>query len=82
MQILDILIFKMNFVIMVPNSLSSRGKLTLKTVHFTYENSERGRLSPYMFDYRESEPDYNPAYTEFHYDRWGTYRLPDDDCEN
>ncbi|PHR50046.1 MAG: hypothetical protein COA32_02620 [Fluviicola sp.] len=36
----------------IPNSVnSSEGKLTLKKVWFTYQNSERGKFSPYIFDY-------------------------------
>ncbi len=46
------------------------GKLTLESVYFTYKNNNRGRLNPYVFKYNGS----NPNYSEFAYDRWGTYR--------
>jgi hypothetical protein len=46
------------------------GKLTLEKLYFTYKNNERGALSPYMFDYHESNPDYN----EEKADRWGNYK--------
>lgn len=46
------------------------GKLTLKSVHFTYEKSKRGALSPYVFDYNTANPDYDPTQI----DRWGIYR--------
>ncbi|MGL4598421.1 MAG: hypothetical protein ACRCYO_12890, partial [Bacteroidia bacterium] len=29
----------------------NKGKLTLKKVYFTYQNSERGEFSPYLFTY-------------------------------
>lgn len=60
------------------NINANAGKLTLKSVYFTYENSVRGSLSPYNFTYGKvetsggtviSNPDYNPL----SYDRWGQY---------
>lgn len=45
------------------------GKLTLKKIFFTYQNSNKARLSPYEFEYA-----YNPAYSEKAQDRWGTYK--------
>jgi hypothetical protein len=51
------------------------GKLTLKKVYFTYENNTRGELSPYIFNYNESDSRYNPTYNEGKkIDRWGIYR--------
>lgn len=47
------------------------GKLTLKEVYFTYQNSTKGAHSKYEFDY--SGP--NPTYNEKSYDRWGNYKL-------
>lgn len=47
------------------------GKLTLNSISFSYENSERGTLSPYQFDYG-----YNPNYDTHKYDRWGTFKEP------
>ncbi len=52
---------------------SSSGKLTLKKLHFEYQNSSRGSLSPYEFFYSDK----NPQYSEFNYDRWGTYQYKD-----
>lgn len=49
------------------------GKLTLKKVYFTYENSYKGERTPYEFEYG-----YNPKYNPNNIDRWGTYkRNPD-----
>ncbi len=60
----------------VKNNINQTGKLTLEEVYFTYENSSRGVLSPYRFDYFEDEPEFNPGYNDLHYDRWGTHRVP------
>jgi hypothetical protein len=50
------------------------GKLTLERVWFTYENSQRGSLSPYVFNYNESNTNENPGYNTHKYDRWGNYK--------
>lgn len=50
------------------------GKLTLESVWFTYENNDRGRLSPYVFDYNHDQPEENPDYFTHKYDRWGNYK--------
>jgi hypothetical protein len=55
------------------------GKLTLKKISFTYENSSRGTLSPYEFVYTTTtNPDdikkENPDYDSHSTDRWGTYK--------
>ena len=55
-----------------PNS--SSGKLTLKKIYFTYQNSNRARMSPYVFDYHETNPAENPNYNIKAYDRWGNYK--------
>ncbi|WP_264793711.1 hypothetical protein [Aureispira anguillae] len=52
------------------NTASPLGKLTLKEVYFTYEDNDRGELSPYVFEYNP----YNPNYTDDQTDRWGVYR--------
>lgn len=52
----------------VPNNVNSGGKLTLKSVHFSYGWSRKGLLSPYEFTY-----DYNPDYRSGDNDRWGNY---------
>src|SRR5690606_19242594 len=52
------------------NSTPGQGKLTLKKVYFTYRDSKKGKLSPYVFTYK------NPS-TPYHlkaYDRWGNYK--------
>jgi hypothetical protein len=46
------------------------GKLTLKSVYFTYGKSNKGRLSPYVFNYSDLNPDYSSKSA----DRWGNYK--------
>jgi len=46
------------------------GKLTLKEVYITYNGNEKGRLSPYKFDYDT----FNPDYSKLNMDRWGNYQ--------
>jgi hypothetical protein len=51
------------------------GKLTLKSIHFTYGTSNKSHLSPYKFFY----PDHNNYdYGYQQYDRWGNYKNPGD----
>lgn len=57
---------------------TENGKLTLKKVWFTYENSTRGALSPYVFKYENS----NRGYDEKALDRWGVYKGYDQECDN
>lgn len=52
------------------NINAAKGKLTLKKVYFTYNASQKGRLSPFSFTYSTS----NPAYSLKAYDRWGNYK--------
>lgn len=56
------------------------GKLTLKKVWFTHEDSERGALSPYAFKYENN----NHSYDGNAVDRWGAYKAvpPTDICAN
>lgn len=58
----------------VPNNNNSisgqKGKLTLKSIFFKSENSERGELSPYKFTYSSNNPDYETR----NMDRWGNYK--------
>lgn len=59
----------------VPNNVnysspSNNGKLTLKKIYFSYQKSNKARLSPYVFEYNTS----NPAYNIKSYDRWGNYK--------
>ena len=72
----------------VPNNIdyvggatTNTGKLTLKKIYFTYQNSNKARLSPYEFFYAGYDkvahtynPDYNPAYNIKGYDRWGNFK--------
>lgn len=60
----------------IDNNPSGGGKLTLKKVYFTYRDSQKGKLSPYSFEYNEIDPisglpfDYNMK----GYDSWGNYK--------
>ncbi len=45
------------------------GKLTLKQIYFTYKNSKKSQLSPYIFNYNTP----NPNYDRRNMDRWGNY---------
>jgi hypothetical protein len=51
------------------NINANKGKLTLKKIFFTYGSSQKGRLTPYTFEY----DGINPAYNLKGYDRWGNY---------
>jgi len=57
----------------VPNTINTnsgqKGKLTLKSIYFTYGDSNRGKLHKYKFDYNN----YNPSYSLGETNRWGTY---------
>ncbi len=53
----------------IDNSSNSEGKLTLKSVFFTYGSSEKGRTTPYKFVYSATNPDYVLKGV----DRWGNY---------
>jgi hypothetical protein len=68
--------FKYNYNLCkgIKNSISANsvGKLTLEQVYFTYQNSNRGELSPYRFSYGGSED--NPSYNDKNMDRWGNYK--------
>lgn len=53
------------------------GKLTLKSIYFTYEHSHKGRYTPYVFEYG-----FNPDYDLKSVDRWGTYKAKPVSCSN
>ncbi len=59
---------------------ANSGKLTLKSISFTYGNSNQGKLSPYTFVYADKDHDgtseaaANPDYNMKAYDRWGNYQ--------
>jgi len=57
------------------------GKLTLKKLWFTYQNSKKGYLTPYEFEYGQirkkddsSLTTINPPYNMKGYDRWSNYK--------
>jgi hypothetical protein len=50
-------------------NIAGGGKLTLKSIYFTYQGSNKGRYSPYTFNYGE-----NPNYDMKSIDRWGGYK--------
>lgn len=52
----------------------NHGKLTLKKLYFTYENSERGKLSAYHFNYADNDPAKNKEYNLKEYNMWGGYK--------
>jgi hypothetical protein len=58
------------------NINANRGKLTLKKVWFTYQTSERGEFSPYLFNYESGAngSDDNPYYDPTAVDRWGNFK--------
>jgi hypothetical protein len=58
----------------VPNNPQHSGKLTLKKVWVTKQLNHRGEVSPYEFDYLESQPTANPNFGYGLSDRWDTYR--------
>ncbi len=49
---------------------SNLGKLTLKKLYFKDGSSNKGKKSPYIFNYSSSNPSYNINAM----DRWGTYK--------
>lgn len=70
----------------IPNSSTNSGKLTLKKVFFTYQGSKKGRLSPYVFNYADTDfdgnEDANFPYGIKSYDRWGNYKPNDPNLPN
>ncbi len=54
------------------NLVNNIGKLTLKKIYFTYGKSNKGKLTPYEFNYSS----FNPSYHLKAYDRWGNYAPP------
>ena len=51
------------------------GKLTLKKVWFTYKNSNKGALTPYVFDYNLTDSQGDPyAFKYGAKDVWGNYK--------
>ena len=60
------------------------GKLTLKELYITYEGNERGKLTPYKFNYDDPsillDDLENPDYELNSYDRWGGYKDESSEC--
>lgn len=55
------------------------GKLTLKSVWFTYNKNNKGKLNPYTFSYHPDadgnpQTSYNPSFNSRNSDRWGTFK--------
>lgn len=48
------------------------GKLTLKSIYFTYERSKKGEYNAYRFTYSDVNPTYNMKFV----DRWGNFQNP------
>jgi len=53
-----------------PGNINGNGKLTLKEIKFTYQNSKKMKYRSYKFDYDTSNPNYDLKAS----DRWGTYK--------
>ncbi|MCU0415793.1 MAG: hypothetical protein MUE33_01290 [Cytophagaceae bacterium] len=66
--------------------VNNKGKLTLKKVWIEYEKNKRGKMSPYIFDYKENQTSDNPNYINNNFDRWGmnrsTVQSTGIDCDN
>jgi len=54
-----------------PGSVDNAGKLTLKTIYFTYNGNKKSKRNYYRFRYPEAN---NPAYSFTANDRWGNYK--------
>lgn len=59
----------------IPNNINNGGKLTLKQIYFTYQNSSKARFSPYVFSYEDDDENTNdnPSYNPSNVDKWGSY---------
>jgi hypothetical protein len=60
----------------VDNSPVGSGKLTLKTLAFSYGKSNKAKMNPYVFTYpaATNPTATNPTYNPKAYDRWGNYK--------
>lgn len=50
------------------------GKLTLKSIYFTYGMSDKAKFSKYNFEYAQTGAGNNFTYNSKAYDRWGNYK--------
>lgn len=55
------------------NTITTNGKLTLTSLHFTHGRSQRGKLNAYQFNYGNEST--NPSYASYQVDRWGNYKF-------
>ncbi|WP_343748962.1 hypothetical protein [Fluviicola sp.] len=58
------------------SDLTKGGKLTLKEIQFTYQNSKKMKYRSYKFSYGNAGTRSNPDYHIKGSDRWGTYKEP------
>jgi hypothetical protein len=60
----------------VPDNQMTEGKLTLKKVYFTYQNSSLGQYTPYKFNYGKVDNNQvvNERYAPKDYDIWGNFK--------
>jgi len=56
------------------NGVNGKGKLTLKKVWFTYQNSNMGQYTPYEFEYYNETNADALSYHIKSYDIWGNYK--------
>lgn len=63
-----------NFITIFGDGDANKGKLTLKSIHFTYGSSFKGKLSPYSFTYNNPPGAEKIAYNSKGQDRWGVYQ--------
>ncbi|MDB5256584.1 MAG: hypothetical protein JWM14_1279 [Chitinophagaceae bacterium] len=61
------------------NTTTGKGKLTLKSIYFTYGKSFKGKMNAYKFNYDYKNANFN--YNIKGYDRWGNYK-PNDGTPN
>lgn len=60
-----------------PDNANGDGKLTLKSVYFSYNGQSRSNKERYVFNYGDSTiTKDNPVYARNASDRWGTYKNP------
>lgn len=68
------------------NGKITNGKLTLKRIWFTYGNSQKGKSSPYSFEYADLDhngtPDCNYPYNSMSVDKWGMYKPNNPSVDN
>jgi hypothetical protein len=66
-----------NFNIINNVNSNSTGKLTLSRLWFTNGNSQKGKLSPYVFKYEGANSPTTFEYGLKNYNRWGSYQKND-----